>query len=476
MNLGQVFTNEYVANYMTSLFSIPKKSPILDPCFGEGVFIKSLIDNGFSNITGIEIDYNLFQCANKNFKNLILLNRDFLMSPCKSKYDGIIMNPPYIRHEEINELKTYGITKEKLLNNKLFKDLTPKSNLYMYFIIKAISLLKINGELVVIFPSSWLNAKNGDCFKRIITKNCFIEEHINISGNVFNRKALVDVIILKIKKSKNKKPTLFKNFNFDGKEIYYRNQPPKIIIQFNKNFTEIASIKRGLTTGYNEMFINPPIKNKANLVPIVSSPKQIKGYSIKDSKYDYLFELQEFDLETKKYINGYKNKIISMQKPKTLFDKIISNDKKWFFIKPTKYDGIVFSYFIRNDIKFILNESSMVIRDNFYVITPKINKYILFALLNNYYTYYQLECVGKKYGNGLLKIQSYDIKNLTFPMIESNSDMKKLEELAKSLIKTNNEDIIYEITDIISKYTNVSSTTICEGYFSIKKYRLEEKI
>ena len=165
-----------------------------------------------------------------------------------------------------------------------------------------------------------------------------------------------------------------------------------------------------------------------------------------------------------------------MQKPKTLFDKIISNDKKWFFIKPTKYDGIVFSYFIRNDIKFILNESSMVIRDNFYVITPKINKYILFALLNNYYTYYQLECVGKKYGNGLLKIQSYDIKNLTFPMIESNSDMKKLEELAKSLIKTNNEDIIYEITDIISKYTNVSSTTICEGYFSIKKYRLEEKI
>ena len=127
-------------------------------------------------------------------------------------------------------------------------------------------------------------------------------------------------------------------------------------------------------------------------------------------------------------------------------------------------------------MKFILNETNIVIRDNFYVITPKINVFLLFALLNNLYTYYQLECIGKKYGNGLLKIQSYDFKNLSFPIINSESDIKELEKLSKLLIETNNEDIIYEITKIISKYTNIDLTMIKNAYFSIRNFRLEEKL
>ena len=65
-------------------------------------------------------------------------------------------------------------------------------------------------------------------------------------------------------------------------------------------------------------------------------------------------------------------------------------------------------------MKFVMNETSAFARDNFYVIKPKVDKWVLFALLNNYYTYYQLELSGKRYGAGLLKLQRYDIEELTF--------------------------------------------------------------
>ena len=37
MDLGQVFTNKLVAEYMTSLFSLKKSACMLDPCFGNGI-------------------------------------------------------------------------------------------------------------------------------------------------------------------------------------------------------------------------------------------------------------------------------------------------------------------------------------------------------------------------------------------------------------------------------------------------------
>ena len=39
MDLGQVFTNKTVAEYMVSMFELGKDALILDPCFGAGAFL-----------------------------------------------------------------------------------------------------------------------------------------------------------------------------------------------------------------------------------------------------------------------------------------------------------------------------------------------------------------------------------------------------------------------------------------------------
>lgn len=116
-----------------------------------------------------------------------------------------------------------------------------------------------------------------------------------------------------------------------------------------------------------------------------------------------------------------------------------------------------------------------MIRDNFYVLYPEIDKWVCFALLNNLYTFYQLECAGKKYGAGLLKIQRYDIENLHFPNIKTFSavDIDELKKLGKKLAKTSDRKIIEDITHLLSHYADVSYERISAEYNDIVKNRLE---
>ena len=139
--------------------------------------------------------------------------------------------------------------------------------------------------------------------------------------------------------------------------------------------------------------------------------------------------------------------------------------------------GIVFSYFVRNDMKFIMNNLGCPVRDNFYIIKPQIDEYLMLALLNNFFTYYQLEKNGKKYGAGLLKLQRYDIEALKFPDISSFSidDKVELVNLAKDLVYTGNKINIIKITEIMAKYSKESFEMITNMYEKIRKFRLEGK-
>ena len=67
MNLEQVYTIRVVADYMVGLFSLQGKAKVLDPCFGHGVFINSLLKNTEFLIDGVEIDeksFSLFEIPN----------------------------------------------------------------------------------------------------------------------------------------------------------------------------------------------------------------------------------------------------------------------------------------------------------------------------------------------------------------------------------------------------------------------------
>ena len=53
---GQYFTPRHVADLMVSLLKTKKSGKVLEPSSGQGVFLDSLLDSNFKNVTAIEID------------------------------------------------------------------------------------------------------------------------------------------------------------------------------------------------------------------------------------------------------------------------------------------------------------------------------------------------------------------------------------------------------------------------------------
>ena len=107
-------------------------------------------------------------------------------------------------------------------------------------------------------------------------------------------------------------------------------------------------------------------------------------------------------------------------------------------------------------------------RDNFYNILPKKeDTEIMFAILNSSLVRLQLELIGRRYGNGVLKIQTYELKDLQIPNIQNMSEKTKKEiiSLRKKLsefriLEAKDSQIIRKIDKIIEKF--------CELEISVK--------
>lgn len=478
--LGQVFTSKLIADYMVSLFSLKHSDCILDPCFGGAVFIDALMDANYTNIVGCELDPEWYTNAVSRLEGPTLVHGDFLKFTPSSPIDGIIMNPPYIRQEKIDELERFGISKAKLSANPIFSMLPRTANLYMYFIIHGLHLLRTGGEMVVIFPGSWLDARSGVAFRKYLFSECDVTHQIHVSGEVFTGSALVDVVILKIIKRPPSTKALLLHGQVQNNALnIITPQCNELNLSFPVPMSQYATVRRGLTTGCNSVFINPPISlDTANhLLPIISSPKDFDGYTTDSAQCDQLLVVSDFikcSTSVKEYLQDEENKIRTTQKPKTIYEKIIRGEP-WYKFSTFDCKGIIFSYFVRNEMKFVLNNSCSIVRDNFYVITPSIDNYLMFALLNNYFTYYQLECKGKKYGGGLLKLQRYDLDALTFPDTSAFSAQvtTNLIALSQRLVSTGDSKLIDSITEILASQVGISASVIKEKYQNIKQCRLE---
>ncbi|WP_017725846.1 Eco57I restriction-modification methylase domain-containing protein [Halalkalibacterium ligniniphilum] len=497
--LGQVFTPEDVADLMVSIAMDSNPQTILEPCFGEGAFLESInkkVNNKNVRIIGVEIDPVLYGKVNDKSLNMELYNTDFF--DFEEKVDSIVMNPPYIRQELLKKEMPKFLSKEKIWERLPLTEnmISPRSNLYIYFFIKAWALLKNHGEIIAIVPNTWMAAEYGRSFKEFLLSNFWIKSIIQFNKDVFPNADVDSCIIHLVKNSEciNKDSNLVNiNQELSKSEIEIFNtliqsMDKKLSVKetlneilqtesnwltlFNENpffdlmesmvlLERVAKLKRGLTTNYNEFFINNE-NQFVNQFPnyfteIICSPKDVKGYSTKYlAKKQFLFTTQEskenLPFEIRNYVDKYEKEILDNVTPKTLYDKIIAKPDTWFNIK--KIDGapILFSYIVRDRKKFILNESELVARDNFYEISPKnsVNKFILFSILNSRITSLFLEDLGRSHGKGLLKIQKYELEKLLIinPDKIIEKDLFQLEKLGKDLLNSLEEDALSYISEI----------------------------
>lgn len=126
--LGQVFTPDAVVERMLALRQ--RRGRSLDPSAGDGAFSRRI--NGCE---AVEIDPSV---APEGAQVM-----DFFALPLTEKYDTIIGNPPYVRRQDIPPATLAR------LDSVLFDG---RSNLFLYFIEKAVRHLRRGGELIFIVP------------------------------------------------------------------------------------------------------------------------------------------------------------------------------------------------------------------------------------------------------------------------------------------------------------------------------------
>jgi adenine-specific DNA-methyltransferase len=143
---SDVFTPEEIAKRMVSYLT--GEGTVLDPAVGTGNLIRYLPET----YTKIEV-YDIKQpyldkCPQK--ATLIKKNADYLKEPNNETYDNIIVNPPYIKIQDLSpEYRTYIKEKWKKYSAGSF-------DIYIIFLAKCLAQLKDTGTMVSITPNSYI--------------------------------------------------------------------------------------------------------------------------------------------------------------------------------------------------------------------------------------------------------------------------------------------------------------------------------
>jgi adenine-specific DNA-methyltransferase len=195
-SLGQFFTPQPIASFMTSLFTnldCPELT-VLDPGAGIGSLSAAVLERTLKNfrgqchLTAFEVDAGLIGELRKTvqiFQNLYeeedrqlaatLRNEDFVVqgvqqavSSHTDRYDCVILNPPY---KKINSSSPH----RQLLRRAGIETV----NLYTAFIWLAVKLLKDQGQLVAIVPRSFCNGPYYRPFRKFLLSTVSIE-HIHL--------------------------------------------------------------------------------------------------------------------------------------------------------------------------------------------------------------------------------------------------------------------------------------------------------
>ncbi|MBR3482691.1 MAG: class I SAM-dependent methyltransferase [Neisseriaceae bacterium] len=325
--LGQVFTPQSIVATMLSLRQ--NSGSVLEPSCGDGAFL-----NNIKNAVGIEID--------QKFQQTNIINIDFFDYSLDNKFDTIIGNPPYVRYQDI-----LSKTKQKL---KPYSSLFDKrTNLYLFFIYKAILHLKNNGELIFITPRDFLKSTSAIKLNEFIYQQGTITDFIDLGDEKIFKDAQPNCAIWRFEKNNFKRNTnIVKEFSCVNGQLLFTDN------QYTVKFSDLFFVKVGAVSGCDEIFVNEEFGN----LDFVYSKTAQTGKTRKmiyNQNIPYLLPFK--DKLIKRKIRNFNEQnwycwgrdYYKSNLPRIYVNTKTRNKKPFFTHSCTNYDGSVLAIFPKFD-------------------------------------------------------------------------------------------------------------------------------
>lgn len=329
---GQFFTPYTVACFMSQWITrVAASNPnILDPCAGLGVFERALcsIDPVFTSqarFTLWEKDADLAKDLSGVCERLAIshsvIGKDFVNEhEWSSVYDGIIANPPYYKHHYV-ENKEHVCA---VVSSNIGASFSVQTNIYCWFLIKALALLRTGGRLAFIIPSEFLNANYGRDVKKHLLESGFLRHIISVCyrSKTFDDAITTACVLLAEKGAEpagrvrfyradshaqlDSLPTFLANTEFieyepsnldvecKWRRYFPGNKAGSRRIRHLLPFSTYGRFSRGIATGANEFFAIRPSTARENrlpqdsLIPCLSKARQAPGKTFKRKNFEAL--------------------------------------------------------------------------------------------------------------------------------------------------------------------------------------------
>ncbi|EAL6878262.1 class I SAM-dependent DNA methyltransferase [Campylobacter coli] len=434
-------------------------------------------------------------------------------------FDLIIGNPPYIRQEELKELKPH-LAK----NYKVYKG---TSDIYTYFYELGFNVLKENGILSFITSNKYTRAGYGEALREFLLKNTYILKYIDLNGIKVFDSATVDTSILCFEKSKSK-DNKFKYLALSNeilKTCAYNIGLYKDFAEFSQNslskesFTfsdentsalkakierigtplkewQGLNIYRGILTGYNEAFIITTEKRNEILANCKDEAekertaklirKMLRGRDIKRYSYEWA------GLWVINTHNGYKNQ--NGEKVEAINIKHYPSLKKHFdefypqlekradkglapynlrncaYIEEFEREKIVYSEIVRKPQFYLDTKLNFYAEATSFILTGENLKYLIAFLNNDFVAFiFKTFYAGGNLGENGFRYKKAFLEKLPIPKINSKNQKlaDELINLVDEILKAkeqdknaNTQELENKINSLVYKLYNLTEDEI----------------
>ncbi len=465
--LGQVFTPPAVAKFMAGWVARGRPRRILDPSLGRGVFIQALreLDGRLprgTRITACEVDPAMIEasagaCASMQVD---VRREDFLGARFSDVFDGIVCNPPYIRHHESKRGEAMFRAFDRLAGERLSR----LTNEYGLFLIRIWSLLAEGGRAAVIMPAEWLNADFGVAIKRHLLRENAIDAiiHFKHAADVFDG-VLTTAAIAFLRRGRGDDETIsFQTVDGAGelgrpaRSIEYRVSalapdskwtplfnPRVVVADGSVQLGDVARCTRGIATGANRFFVLKGSEvcaagiDRRDVSVCVSKAAQVRGDRLTQRDVDRMIAGDErmFLLTPREPLAAAVARYLAAGRRDGIDRRYLPSHRPvWYRPEQREPGAIWVNVFARGSFRFIRNEAEALHLTCFHSIYPNagIDAERLHSELCGATTQERIRSETRIYAAGLSKLEPRDVERIWINPVRLRSGRRKSSRRAGS--------------------------------------------